>query len=108
MKQSHHYLNIANQNTNALLQLLYTTKAVHSAKVARKLAPEQEVNTIVGEDVSEWIDDLLKMEGKRLTYMGHRYPDLQVGSGILIWVAAKYMFDRVQENQETVIISMFG
>jgi hypothetical protein len=83
-KQSHHYFDIAAQNTNVLLQLLYTSKAVTAAKVVRKLAPEQEVNEIIGEDISEWIDDVSKWESKRLTQMGYRFPELQVASGVLV------------------------
>lgn len=82
VKQSQYWHTVAAQNTNPLLQLLHTSKALAYAKIARKLATEREVNKITGTDINELIYDLEIAESKGLQYLSQKFPELAVGTAL--------------------------
>jgi len=83
VKQAQHWQGVADSSANQLVQLLYTSKALAQAKIARQLAPEPEVNKLIGIDISELVYDLEAIESKRMGHLSTKYPEFQIGSAIL-------------------------
>jgi len=66
VKQAQHQKALAMAQQDATLRLMYVTKALSMASIARKLAPEDELQRLTQTDVSELMYELETLEAALL------------------------------------------